>query len=53
LLRASAQWRYVLFAAIVIVVMVVRPQGLMTAALVRRFLGLAQDVSLRGRERRA
>src|SRR3984893_18300897 len=53
LLRASAQWRYVLFAAIVIVVMVVRPQGLMTAALIRRFLGLAQDVSLRGRERRA
>ena len=53
LLRASAQWRYVLFAAVVIVVMVVRPQGLMTAALVRRFLGLAQDVSLRGRERRA
>jgi branched-chain amino acid transport system permease protein len=53
LLRASAQWRYVLFAAIVIVVMVARPQGLMTASLVRRFLGLAQDVSLRGRERRA
>jgi branched-chain amino acid transport system permease protein len=53
LLRASAQWRYVLFAAIVIVVMVVRPQGLMTAALVRRFLGLAQDISLRGRERRS
>lgn len=53
LLRASAQWRYVLFAAIVIVVMVVRPQGLITAAPVRRILGLAQDVSLRGRERRA
>ena len=30
LLRGSAHWRYVLFAAIVIVVMVVRPQGLVT-----------------------
>lgn len=30
LLRGSAQWRYVFFAAIVIVVMVVRPQGLVT-----------------------
>jgi branched-chain amino acid transport system permease protein len=30
LLRGSAQWRYVLFAAIVIVVMVMRPQGLVS-----------------------
>jgi branched-chain amino acid transport system permease protein len=50
LLRASAQWRYVLFAAIVIIVMVVRPQGLMTAALVRRLLGFVQDLSLRRNE---
>jgi branched-chain amino acid transport system permease protein len=40
LLRGSAQWRYVLFAAILIVVMVVRPQGLVTGAQVRRLLGL-------------
>jgi branched-chain amino acid transport system permease protein len=39
LLRGSAQWRYVLFAAIVIGVMVVRPQGLVTAAQIRRLLG--------------
>ena len=30
LLRGSAQWRYVFFASIVIVVMVLRPQGLLT-----------------------
>jgi branched-chain amino acid transport system permease protein len=53
LLRTSAQWRYVLFAAIVIVVMVVRPQGLITAALVRRLLGVAQDISLGRSERPA
>jgi branched-chain amino acid transport system permease protein len=39
LLRGSAQWRYVLFAAIVIVVMVIRPQGLVTGAQIRRLLG--------------
>jgi branched-chain amino acid transport system permease protein len=39
LLRGSAQWRYVLFAAIVIVAMVVRPQGLVTGAQMRRLLG--------------
>jgi branched-chain amino acid transport system permease protein len=43
LLRGSAQWRYVLFAAIVILVMAVRPQGLVTGAQVRRLLGLACD----------
>jgi branched-chain amino acid transport system permease protein len=36
LLRGSAQWRYVLFAAIVIVIMVFRPQGLVTGADIRR-----------------
>ncbi|HEY2135046.1 MAG TPA: branched-chain amino acid ABC transporter permease [Xanthobacteraceae bacterium] len=40
LLRASAQWRYVIFAAVIIVVMVVRPQGVVTGAQVRRLLGL-------------
>jgi branched-chain amino acid transport system permease protein len=39
LLRGSAQWRYVLFAAVVIVVMVLRPQGLVTGAQMRRLLG--------------
>jgi branched-chain amino acid transport system permease protein len=43
LLRGSAQWRYVLFAAIVIVVMVIRPQGLVTGAQIRRLLGGARD----------
>ena len=41
LLRGSAQWRYVLFAAIVIVIMVFRPQGLVTGTDIRRLLGLA------------
>jgi branched-chain amino acid transport system permease protein len=48
LLRGSAQWRYVLFAAILIVVMVVRPQGLVTGAQVRRLLGFG-----RGKEQAA
>jgi branched-chain amino acid transport system permease protein len=43
LLRGSAQWRYVLFAAVLIVVMVVRPQGLVTGEQVRRLLGLTRD----------
>jgi branched-chain amino acid transport system permease protein len=43
LLRGSAQWRYVLFAAVVIVVMMVRPQGLVTGAQVRRLLGLVRE----------
>jgi branched-chain amino acid transport system permease protein len=43
LLRGSAQWRYVLFAAIVIVVMVLRPQGLVTGAQIRRLLGGLRD----------
>jgi branched-chain amino acid transport system permease protein len=53
LLRSSAQWRYVLFAAIVIVVMVVRPHGLITGTLIRRLFGDAQDLGLGRRERRA
>jgi branched-chain amino acid transport system permease protein len=43
LLRSSAQWRYALFAVIVIVVMALRPQGLITGAQVRRLLGIATD----------
>ena len=45
LLRGSAQWRYVLFAAILIVVMVIRPQGLITGAQIRRLLGLRSSAS--------
>jgi branched-chain amino acid transport system permease protein len=41
LLRASAQWRYVVFAAVIIVVMALRPQGLVTGTQIRRLLGLA------------
>jgi branched-chain amino acid transport system permease protein len=43
ILRGSAQWRYVLFAAILIAVMVVRPQGLVTGAQIRRLLGIGRD----------
>jgi branched-chain amino acid transport system permease protein len=43
LLRGSAQWRYVLFAAIVIVIMVFRPQGLVTGADIRRLIGLHRE----------
>jgi branched-chain amino acid transport system permease protein len=43
LLRGSAQWRYVLFAAIVILAMVVRPQGIVTGEQMRRLLGLAKE----------
>ena len=43
LLRGSAQWRYVLFAAIVIVIMVFRPQGLVTGNDIRRLLGWRRD----------
>ncbi len=40
MLRASAQWRYVLFAAVVIIVMAVRPQGVVTSAQLRRLFAL-------------
>jgi branched-chain amino acid transport system permease protein len=49
LLRSSAQWRYALFAAILIVVMVLRPQGLITGAQIRRLLGIAIDPNQKGR----
>jgi branched-chain amino acid transport system permease protein len=45
LLRGSAHWRYVLFAAILIVVMVVRPQGLVTGTEIRRLLGMRSDAA--------
>jgi branched-chain amino acid transport system permease protein len=45
LLRGSAHWRYVLFAAILIVVMVVRPQGLVTGTEIRRLLGMRSDAT--------
>lgn len=38
ILRSSAHWRYVLFAAILIVVMVLRPQGVVTGGQLRRLL---------------
>jgi branched-chain amino acid transport system permease protein len=39
LLRASANWRYVVFAATLIVIMALRPEGLVTGAQVRRWFG--------------
>jgi branched-chain amino acid transport system permease protein len=39
-LRASANWRYVAFAGTIIVIMALRPDGLITAAQIRRLLGL-------------
>jgi len=43
ILRGSAQWRYVLFAAFLIAVMVIRPQGLVTGAQIRRLLSIGRD----------
>jgi branched-chain amino acid transport system permease protein len=40
ILRGSANWRYVLFAAAVIILMALRPQGLITGEQIRRLLGL-------------
>src|SRR5262249_60019610 len=40
LLRGSANWRYVLFAAAVIILMALRPPGLLTGQPIRRFLGV-------------
>ena len=42
ILRASAHWRYVAFAAAVIVIMALRPEGLITGAQLRRLLGLTR-----------
>lgn len=39
ILRASANWRYVAFAATLIVIMALRPEGLVTGAQLRRLLG--------------
>lgn len=36
-LRVGAQWRYVLFAVFIILFMMVRPQGIITAGLTRHF----------------
>ena len=47
LLRGSVQWRYVIFAAIVILVMAVRPQGLVTGISVGRLLGARGAVDRR------
>jgi branched-chain amino acid transport system permease protein len=41
-LRAGASWRYVAFAAALIVIMALRPHGLVTGAQVRRLLGLGR-----------
>lgn len=43
-LRASAEWRYVIFAAIIIVVMALRPQGLVSGTLIRRLIGSSDRV---------
>ena len=50
-LRASAQWRYVIFAAVIIVVVALRPQGLVSGGLTRRLLGSAGRGGSRPRER--
>ena len=39
LLRASAQWRYITFAAALIVIMAARPEGIITGAQLRRLFG--------------
>lgn len=38
LLRGSAQWRYVIFACLLIAIMSLRPEGVLTGRLVRRLL---------------
>ncbi len=44
-LRASAEWRYALFAVFIILFMALRPQGLVTASLFRRFRRRAPEAS--------
>ncbi len=44
-LRASAEWRYALFAMFIILFMALRPQGLVTASLFRRFRRRAPEAS--------
>lgn len=53
LLRASAHWRYVLFAAGLIVMMALRPQGLVTGAFLRRLLDWRGGASRPAAEGRA
>lgn len=48
ILRGASQWRYVLFAAIIIVVIALRPQGLVTGVWLSRLSGM-----IRNRGRRA
>jgi branched-chain amino acid transport system permease protein len=43
LLRGSQSWRYVVFAAALIVLMALRPQGLLTRAQLRRFFGVSRQ----------
>jgi branched-chain amino acid transport system permease protein len=42
ILRAGANWRYVVFAAALIVMMALRPEGLVTSAQLRRLAGLTR-----------
>ncbi len=44
-LRASAEWRYALFAVFIILFMALRPQGLVTASLFRRIRRRAPEAS--------
>ena len=39
-LRVSEEWRFVFFGILIILMMVVRPEGLVTRTLVDRFKGL-------------
>ena len=43
LLRGADHWRYALFATIVILVMVARPQGLISSSILRRITGRTGD----------
>jgi branched-chain amino acid transport system permease protein len=44
-LRSSAQWRYVIFAVLIIAVMAVRPEGLITRAALLRFVRSRRPVT--------
>ena len=43
-LRASAHWRYIVFAGALIVIMALRPEGLITGADLRRLFGWKQSL---------
>jgi branched-chain amino acid transport system permease protein len=49
LLRGSANWRYVVFAAGLIVLMALRPEGMLTGTQLRRLLGWNRGNNARGR----